>query len=723
MVDECVVSVGGKPTDLQNAGGVRCISTPAEAAQLIAEIRESGSPVGIDCETENVDPSDESPVGKGRIACWSLAYFPKDPLPSWGHRLAQKVFIPNWGLYEFTLLRGAFRAFLESDWPKVGHNFTTFDAHMFENHGVRVGGVRADTLRKSKLLNSTKEASHGLKDQMYLRFGYKFGSFEELFSRPKRLKDKVYKKGGFVDRDGIPTLIEAGPVCVWSTAEGKKGRELIPLSTIPEQYPQRMATLEEYATLDAKATLELDEWIDGEMAKVPTKYGTLRDLNEKLWHPMLLILNRCERNGFRIDCGLAAEKAELAEIHQREYADNLRDWNPNIENWGSNEHQVAPFLYQQLKLPIPPIAGTLKSIQKPDTQYPTSEASLYWLELWANKHKQRDVAIGLANLRGWRKTTRALQDLNKLPGMVDVQGRLHPVLAPETDTGRLSCRYPNLQAVAGKDRYRIREIFIASPGHKLVVADYSQLEIYVLAHILKVVFKDDSLERALLAGDIYGTLAKGIWPEKLAGIDASDIKHHPDPAIRGLRDHSKITVLSANYCKGPEGLALSILDETGEPRTEDYGRELIEGYFKVFPGVPKLQAWLGAFARKNGFVPTLWGRRRPLPWARAPERWMVAAAERQAANTPMQGGGADIMTEATVRLNPYTGLGVPVNEVLYDSGAMMNLQVHDELIYEVPDAYADEVAAEVKNQMESDMGLSVQLRAEVKVADCWAAGK
>src|SRR5688572_19549536 len=161
----------GEPQENQDAGGVRVIRTPHEAELLVAEMVASGSPVGVDCETEGVDPSEESPVGRGRIACWSLAYYPVDPLPGWGHRLAQRVFIPNWGLYEYTLLRGAFKEFLESDYPKVGHNLTTFDCHMFENHGIRLGGVVGDTLRRSKLLNSSKEVSHGLKDQMYLKFG------------------------------------------------------------------------------------------------------------------------------------------------------------------------------------------------------------------------------------------------------------------------------------------------------------------------------------------------------------------------------------------------------------------------------------------------------------------------------------------------------------------------------------------------------------------------
>ncbi len=702
----------------QDAGGIRCIWSPADAELLLRDVRESGSVVALDIETEGVDPGEESPVGKGRIACWSLAYYPKDPLgvhSIWGTPLAQKVFIPNWGLYRYTLLLGAFKPFLESDWPKVGQNFTTFDMHVFENEGVRIGGFVGDTLRKSRLLNSTKDVNHGLKFNMYLRFGYGAGEVEELFTRPARLKDEVIEKEtkSKSQRFGCPTYRYPCTLGRFSWAKGS--REFIPLSTIPEQYPQRMEALQEYSALDAKGTLEWNTWLDDKLAKVPTKLGTLGDLHDKLWNPMMLILNRCERVGFRIDPTLAGEKAELAEVHQREYADNLREWNPDLENWGSYE-QLAPFLYDQLKLPTPPIAGTLKSIQKPDTDRPTAEASLYWLELWANKHRHRDIAVGLANLRGWRKTTRSLQDLRKLPLHADINGRVHFMLAPETDTGRLSCRSPNLQAIAGKDRYGLREIFIPSPGHKLVVADYSQLEVYILAHVLKAVFKDDSLENALLGGDIYGTVAKGIWPDRLEGIEATAIKHHPDKVIRALRDHSKVTVLSANYCKGAEGLALTLLDETGEPQPEEYGQELLDGYFKLFP-IQQYQQWIARYARDHGYVPTLMGRRRPIPESRSSKSWVASSGDRKAANSPIQGGAADIVGNAMVRLD------CGKNRVLHSAGAALVLQVHDELIFEVPDAHAGEVALEVKSQMELDMGLLVQLKAEVKVANSWAAGK
>ncbi len=688
----------GSPQTDQTAGGIRVILTPADAELLLADIARSGSVVGIDCETEGVDPSEESAVGKGRIICWSLAWYPAESIGKhsiWGHELAARAFIPNWGTYEQSLLQGVFRPFLESEHPKVGHNVTSFDQHVFANHGIRLGGVRGDTLRRSKLLTSSKEVKHGLKDLMYLRFGYAAGEFERLFSRPKRLKSKRWKDGRV------------------ASCFSQKKRELIPLSEIPRRYPQRLTTLIDYASLDAKATLELYSWQEEQLTKQPARGGTLKDVHDKVWHPMLQVLNRCERTGFRVNVDLAREKAERAEVVQLEYADNLREWNSTLENWGSYD-QLAPFLYDQLKLPVPPIAGTVKAIKKAEPgKRPTAEASLYWLELWANKHRETEIAIGLRNLRGWRKTTRILQDLRKLPKLVDANGRIHAMLAPETDTGRLSCRKPNLQAIAGKDPFRLREIFEASPGHRLIVADYSQLEVYILAHVLKVLLGDDSLEKAL-QGDVYGVVAKTIWPEKLQGIEPTDIKHHPEKGIRELRDHAKITVLSANYCKGPEGLALSLLDETGEVRPVEYGQQLLDGYFRTFP-IREAQQWFAAYARQHGYVATLLGRRRPLPESRSTKPSRAASGDRKAANSPIQGGAADIVAGAMVRLHQSSAFRA--------FGAELVLQVHDELVFECPEATAEQAAAAVKWVMEDDYGLKVGLKAEVTVCNNWAEGK
>jgi DNA polymerase-1 len=712
----------------QYAGGIREIWNTRDALQLLAGIKESESVVAIDTETEGVDPSEESPVGKGRIVCWSIAYYPKVSLGThsiWKTELSQRAFIPNWGSYESSILQGVFRKWLESDWPKVGHNFTTFDAHIFENHGIRVGGVIGDTLRISRLCNSTKETPHDLKSQGYIKFGYGVGSYQELFSRPGRLAPKTHEVEKQGRPKGIPTLTVVGTVDRVSWSEAR--RELIPLSTVPEQYPQRLQTLIDYASLDAKITLELWSWFKSrDLIGQKTKFGTLDDLNNQVWHPMLLVLNRCERNGFRINKELAEEKATLARANLLEYETILNEWADFPINWKSGTHQVAPFLYDKLELPVPPICGTLKAIDKTkEGKRPTSEAAIYWLELWANRNREKEHAIGLANLRLWKKTTRYLWYLETLPKIVDSRGYLHTVLAPEADTGRLSAKYPPLQQIPGKDPYKIREIFIPSPGHKLVVADYSQLEVYVLAHIIQVLSqgKDTKLTEAL-QGDVYGEVAKTCWPEKLAHLSATEIKGCGDKELTQLRDHAKITVLSTNYLKSAEGLALSFLDETGDAKPVEYGEALQASYFSTFPGVPRFQQWIADYARKYGCVPTLFGRRRPIPQSSSPKHWIAAEGGRIAANTPMQGGAADIVGKAMVLLNPYTGCGIPVNPRMYENSAVLNLQVHDELVFETPEGTVDAVASEVKRCMEADeYGLQLGLKAEVKICDNWSEGK
>lgn len=273
--------LAGNP-DQVGDGRVEIIDTPERAERLVRYLARTKSVVGLDCETVGCNPKEVAPArGVGSIVCWSMA-----------------VVLPGARLHSRTGLPLATRIFLWADalpwlepWlsdpscPKVGHNFTTFDMHMFWNHGIRVRGLVGDTLRLSKLKNPSSLVRHDLKSLMWWRLGYKLGSYEQLFSRPKNLGPQVLPELP-VDRRGclrvvrrkvgecpsVPTVWCPGEV-VHRVSWAKTGVEQIPLDTVRVDYPRLVPVLMDYATLDAKATVELlpllleplerMEWITG----------------------------------------------------------------------------------------------------------------------------------------------------------------------------------------------------------------------------------------------------------------------------------------------------------------------------------------------------------------------------------------------------------------------------------------------------------------------------
>lgn len=222
-------------------------------------------PVGLDTETEGLDPRSQAPAsGVGQIACWSLST-----------PVYKKVFLWAAELDEF-------KSWLESDAPKVGHNIYGFDYHMFCNHNIALSGIVGDTLRMSKLLYCSKMRSHGLKDLARNWLGIEQPKFNSLFMRPKHSVEFVQEsrkyKGEKVSLKYRETTKKVGehkrvPTLYATGERGKFGKalEYIPLSSIPEVYPDRLDTLYEYATLDAYITRMLYEKFAEKLGKVEWK--------------------------------------------------------------------------------------------------------------------------------------------------------------------------------------------------------------------------------------------------------------------------------------------------------------------------------------------------------------------------------------------------------------------------------------------------------------------
>lgn len=418
------------------------------------------------------------------------------------------------------------------------------------------------------------------------------------------------------------------------------------------------------------------------------------------WNEACRIVSNMEASGASFDvpaCNLAASKAagavaELAGCWTR-MAGEVNPESPK---------QLATFLYDLKKFPIPPVQGTLKAVKrvKPGER-PTSEAALDWLLRKSQQPANRELLTCLMKLR---KTTKLHQFLTKLPNYTH-EGLLYASFGPDTATGRLSSRNPNLQNIPAdrNDPFGIRACFTAPAGMKLLVADYAALEPRILAHFLIALFDDHSLAEALATGDLYAAVAKRTWPSQLEGVEIADLKAHESPAVQKLRDHAKVSVLSTNYGKTASGVAIQ-LDVSKAVATA-----MLDDYFRAYPGIRKFQDWAYEQACSGG-VRTLLGRTREIDPGRS--EYEVAKATRLATNTIIQGSAADVVYGAMVKQNHP------------NQRATLQLQVHDELVWRFPNSMSRSNLFCLLDSMEHpfDVDLKVPLIVDYKEVDHWGEG-
>jgi DNA polymerase-1 len=272
-------------------------------------------------------------------------------------------------------------------------------------------------------------------------------------------------------------------------------------------------------------------------------------------------------------------------------------------------------------------------------------------------------------------------------------GRIHPTFHQfGAATGRLSSSHPNVQniPIRSPEGVRIREAFVSAEGHRLLSADYSQVELRILAHFSR----DESLIEAFRCGeDIHQRTAaevSGIAPERVTATERARAKAINFGIIYG-------------------STAFGIASQLGIAQAD--AQSTIDAYFARYRGVRRFLDATVAAAKRDGFVRTLLGRRRYLPDLASRNRVLRQAAERMAVNTVIQGTAADLIKKAMVE----------VAEALEDRGlsARMILQVHDELVFEVPDAETEELASLVRERMESVYALEVPLVVEVGIGSNW----
>ncbi len=705
-------------------GDIFVVDSTADAEWLLAKLERTSGPKGVDCETYNCDPKKQSPCHTAKIVCWSVAWFeldaPKHPVAP-NTYVASSAFI--WAEYLQT-----FKPWLESEVPKVGASFSTYDMHCFENHGIRVGGLVHDNKYTSRFWYSSKDVKHDLKSQLDSVLGYRVDSYASLFSRAVENKPKVYKADKYYVRGnsrsgplaGVPTLVIGGSWSTFSHAE----RELIPLDRIREDHPDRIPELIPYAALDAKGSLELMLWREAQLeSRVAKGKESSLGLYRRIWQPGLLMLQRMERRGMALDVDVCSD------IRQRAESD-MADLLPAIQSFAGDSafnpgswQQLQGLLRDKLKLRTPEVAGTVWATRHPKKdEWSTSEASLAWLQV-----KYPEYFQGIDSLRKWKKIRRQMQFARDLPSFVStVDSRLHTVLGPEADTGRLSAKLPALQQIPSKnDQYGIRGAFVAGPGNSLIVSDFAQLEVYVLAHmLLKLNFGSELAEA--LKGDVYIWLVEKIWPDLAKHWTRADYKVKGHPA-KIKRDLAKILVLAVNYGKTATGLAMSLIDFEldGEPASESYSESLLADYHMVLPGISKFHKWIAKFSRENGGVPSLLGRWRPIPESRSDKRWEAARGDRKAQNTPMQASAMDIALCAMLGLNSYDGVPGFMNEEMRDLKGDVLMQIHDELILECPTENAPKVKelTEVGMCSPPHIELELKLKTEAGFGLSWKEAK
>ncbi|MEM9254498.1 MAG: DNA polymerase I [Pseudomonadota bacterium] len=521
----------------------------------------------------------------------------------------------------------ALRPLLEDESrAKVGQNLK-YDASVLASHGITLKGIRFDTMLESYVLDST--ATRHDMDSLALKYlGKKTIHFEDIAG--KGAKQLTFNQ---ID------LQQAGP----------------------------------YAAEDADVTLRLHDalWpkLEGQ--------GSLTSVFTDIEVPLVPVLSRIERQG-------ALLSRELLQVQSAELGKRLEALQQQAFELAGQEFnlgspkQLGEILFEKLALPV--VKKTPKGAPS------TAEDVLVELAL--------DYALPklLLEYRSLSKLKSTYTD--KLPEMVNLEtGRVHTSYHQAvTATGRLSSSDPNLQniPIRTEEGRRIRQAFIAPPGYRIVAADYSQIELRIMAHLSG----DNGLKRAFSEGlDVHKATASEVFEVDLELVSSEQ------------RRKAKAINFGLIYGMSAFGLAKQL--HLGRHEAQDY----IDRYFARYPGVADYMDRTRALAKEQGYVETLFGRRLYLPEISARNKMRVQAAERTAINAPMQGTAADIIKKAMLSVDRWLHDGTP--------DARMIMQVHDELVFEVAEGEVDAVSAEICDLMSGAAELAVPLLVEAGSGTNW----
>ncbi|SUZ84149.1 uncharacterized protein METZ01_LOCUS37003, partial [marine metagenome] len=511
--------------------------------------------------------------------------------------------------------------------PKVGQNLK-YDRSVLLNHDIELQGIRFDTMLESYVLDSTG-SRHDM-DTLSLKY---------LGLNPIRFEDV------------------AG-----------KGKKQLTFNQVPVE------TAAPYAAEDADLVLRLHQTLYPRLKQFEKQY----ELLENIEMPLLPVLSRIERTGVRVDSDmLARQSGELSEridtLEQQAFDQVGADFNI------ASPKQIQEILFEKLQLPV--ISKT------PKGQPSTSESVLQEL---AEQHELPKLILEHRALSKLRSTY-----TEKLPLLVNPDtGRVHTSYhQAAVATGRLSSTDPNLQNIPVRtaDGRRIREAFVPEPGSVLLAADYSQIELRIMAHLSG----DEGLLGAFAENqDIHRATASEVFSVALEDVD------------RDQRRSAKAINFGLIYGMSAFGLARQL----GIDRSE--AQSYIELYFDRYPGVKAYMEQIRTQAREQQFVETVFGRKLYLPDISSSNHARRQGAERAAINAPMQGTAADLIKLAMLAIDSWL-----TEQALK---TRMIMQVHDELVFEVPDSELKDVPEAIAALMSGVAELRVPLRVDVGSGANWA---
>lgn len=511
---------------------------------------------------------------------------------------------------------------------KVGQNLK-YDANVLKNHGITLRGIAYDTMLESYVHNSTS-TRHDMDSLALAYLGHNTIHFEEIAG--KGAKQLTFNQ---------IALEQAAP----------------------------------YAAEDADITLRLHRRLMPELASEPQPTKVFVEVEM----PLVPVLSKVERNGALVDEVLLAEQsrdhqARMTELEQEVYRLAGEEFNLN------SPKQLAHILFDEEKLGLPIIKKTKSKVPS------TAEEVLQELAL------DYPLPKLLLEYRGLAKLKSTYTD--KLPTLISPQtGRLHTSYHQAvTATGRLSSTDPNLQNIPIKteEGRRVRQAFIAPMGYKIVAADYSQIELRIMAHLSQ----DKSLVEAFSKGlDIHRATAAEVFGEPL------------DNVTQEQRRGAKAINFGLIYGMSAFGLGKQL--HIGRKDAQRY----IDTYFERYPGVAEYMENIRKKASEQGYVETILGRRLHLADIHSSNYMRRQAAERTAINAPMQGSAADIIKRAMIDVNAWLERE--------NVDAKMIMQVHDELVFEVAEANVEMFNKQICALMSSAVELSVPLVVDAGVGNNW----
>ncbi|WP_417549865.1 DNA polymerase I [Methylophaga sp.] len=510
---------------------------------------------------------------------------------------------------------------------KVGQNLK-YDRHILLNHGIDLQGIAHDTMLQSYVLDSTA-TRHDMDSLAEKYLNRSTIHFEDIAGKGK--KQLTFNEIG---------LEEASP----------------------------------YACEDADITLQLHHILWPKVQAIPSLEIVYRELEM----PLLPVLNTLERNGVHIDIFMLQQQSDQLALDIDRLEKEAHASAGTKFNLGSPK-QLQEILYDQQQLPV--------RKKTPKGQPSTAENVLQ--ELADDGYELPQIIMQYRSLSKLKSTY-----TDKLPQQVNQQtGRVHTSYHQAvTATGRLSSSDPNLQNIPIRTETgrKIREAFVAGKGAKILAADYSQIELRIMAHLSG----DKSLLTAFAEGeDIHRHTASeifGVEPENVTGDQRRSAKAINFGLIYGMSAH---------------GLSKQLGIERHQ------AAKYMDTYFERYPGVRNYMDNTREQAKKDGYVETIFGRRLYLPEINSSNGLRRQYAERTAINAPMQGSAADIIKRAMISIHDWL--------LEADTGIRMIMQVHDELVFEVPEDQLDLAKTEIEQFMIKAAELAVPLEVGIGVGDNW----